>query len=416
MSWLTAPISDFAILNSGYAFKSANWTDSGIPVVKITNVKSGGVNLSGCGWVAEETVKGLDRYRLNIGDLLITMTGDVGDIGLVRDDAAGAYLNQRVGRFKIIDPRLGKDFLRFCLQLPDLRDTFRAVAYGAAQPNISPTLILAQEITLPPLATQRKIASILSAYDDLIENNTRRVRVLEDMARALYREWFVEYRFPGHEQAEFVEDEQGRRPAGWANVPLAHFGNFITGKTPSKTMQEYFGGDIPFIKIPDMKGIFTLSTSESLSALGSAAQKKKLVPTESILVSCIGTVGKVTITTQPSQFNQQINAITPEKRQLGFLYFLIESLKTDLEMIGLVGATMPNVSKGKLENMRVVDPGRLADDFSDHVQPLLDSILNLTRRNANLRRTRDLLLPRLVSGELDVSELEIAGVDEEAVA
>ncbi|GGR75258.1 hypothetical protein GCM10008959_40470 [Deinococcus seoulensis] len=268
---------------------------------------------------------------------------------------------------------------------------------------------------MPPLPTQRKIAAVLSAYDDLIENNTRRVRVLEDMARALYREWFVEYRFPGHEQAEFVEDEQGRRPKEWANVPLAHFGNFITGKTPSKTMPEYFGGDIPFIKIPDMNGIFTLSASENLSVLGSAAQKKKLVPTESILVSCIGTVGKVTITAQPSQFNQQINAITPEKKHLGFLYFLIESLKTDLEMIGLVGATMPNVSKGKLENMRVVDPGRLADDFSDHVQPLLDSILNLTRRNANLRRTRDLLLPRLVSGELDVSGLDISGVDDAAM-
>lgn len=84
-------------------------------------------------------------------------------------------------------------------------------------PNLNTSILRSVPVRLPPLATQRKIAAVLSAYDDLIENNTRRVRVLEDMARALYREWFVEYRFPGHEQVQWVEDEQGRRPEGWEN-------------------------------------------------------------------------------------------------------------------------------------------------------------------------------------------------------
>lgn len=325
--------------------------------------------------------------------------------------------NQQINSVVVNDDLYDPDFIYYALiaKTPEIIP----LAGGAATPIINKSAFSQVELLCPPLPTQRKIAAILSAYDDLIDNNTRRVQVLEEMARALYREWFVEFRFPGHDTAEFVEDVQGRRPEGWTWTRLNAFGEFITGKTPPKSSSEYFGKDVLFIKIPDMTGMFTLTTSEKLSIAGSQAQWKKTVPANSILISCIGTLGKLTITTQPSQFNQQINAITPHISQLAYIYFLLESIRKDLEMIGTVGATMPNVSKGKLESIQILNPGSLTIAFSKRVQPLLDGILNLIQRNANLRRTRDLLLPRLISGELDVSTLNISGegiqVEAEAV-
>jgi len=125
-------------------------------------------------------------------------------------------LNQRVGKFRIKDPEsLDADFLFYCLRHPELKAQFAAHAYGAAQPNISPSLIEQQEIPLPPLPIQHRIAGILSAYDDLIENSQRRIKILEEMARRLYREWFVHFRFPGHEGCRFVDSPLGEIPEGW---------------------------------------------------------------------------------------------------------------------------------------------------------------------------------------------------------
>jgi len=277
---------------------------------------------------------------------------------------------------------------------------------GSAQPQANAQVLTSFPMSLPPLPTQRRIASILSAYDDLIENNTRRIAILEEMAQSLYREWFVHFRLPGHEHVPLVDSPLGPVPEGWEIAKLSDFGRVITGKTPSKQVKEYFGGFMPFIKLPDMHGnMFCLATGEGLSEQGMASQRNKTLPTNSICVSCIGTAGIVTITSQPSQTNQQINSIVlTDLADREYLYCAITCLRETINQYGANGATMVNLNKAKFESLQVVRADiRLLRQFHDAASGMFDSVRTLQAKNANLRRTRDLLLPKLITGNTDVT-------------
>lgn len=263
-------------------------------------------------------------------------------------------------------------------------------------------------VPVPPVNVQRRIASILSAYDDLIENNTRRIAILEEMARRIYEEWFVRFRFPGHEGVRMVESDSRMAPESWRSVPLKSFGCVITGKTPSKANPSFYGSVMPFLKTPDMHGsVFILDTTEHLSREGADSQRKKAIPAQSLCVSCIGTIGVVSITTEQCQTNQQINSLVPSDAEtLEFLYFRLKDSKKTLENIGANGATMGNVNKSKFEALPIFTPAKdLLKLFHTTVAPMFGLIEALSRKNRNLRTTRDLLLPKLISGELDVSAL-----------
>lgn len=154
---------------------------------------------------------------------------------------------------------------------------------------------------LSDLPTQTRIAEILSAYDDAIENNNRRIALLEKAVRELYREWFVRFRFPGHENAKYVNG----LPEGWEVKRLAEYGQIETGKTPSTESKDNYGDEIMFVKTPDMHGdIYVITTSEYISEKGHLTQPKKLLPANSIMVSCIGTGGVVSINAEQAHTNQ----------------------------------------------------------------------------------------------------------------
>lgn len=259
-------------------------------------------------------------------------------------------------------------------------------------------------LKLPDLPTQHRIASILSAYDDLIENNNRRIALLEQMAEQIYKEWFVRMRFPGYQNTEF---EKGV-PKGWEVKSIKDFGKVVTGKTPSTSNSGYFGGKFPFIKTPDMHGnIFVLQTEETLTEDGFNSQKSQALPANSICVSCIGTGGVVSITPSVCMTNQQINSlILKNKMELEFLFFTLRGLKTMIEMFGSTGATMTNLSKGKFENLKFIKPkDEFIEKFCLSTKPILNEIKNLSQQQITLKQIRDLLLPRLISGKLKVNEL-----------
>jgi len=271
--------------------------------------------------------------------------------------------------------------------------------------NINTDILRKAEIPFPPLPIQRRIAGILSAYDELIENSQRRIRILEAMARALYREWFVHFRFPGHEGHPRVVSALGEIPAGWEVKPVQHIGKVITGKTPSKANPDFYGDDMPFVKTPDMHGnMFILGTSEKLSIAGAKSQANKALPAGTICVSCIGTIGVVSITTEVCQTNQQINSVVLENEtSREFLFLRLQDAKATLENLGANGATMGNVNKGKFEALEIeCPPNGLLASYHRLAEPMFAEILGLSRQIQTLRRTRDLLLPRLLAGQIDV--------------
>lgn len=281
------------------------------------------------------------------------------------------------------------------------------ISQGTTQDNLSAEKLLSFNFIVPYITEQQKIVSILSSYDDLIENNNRRIVILEEMARSLYREWFVKCRFPGHEEVKMVDSELGQIPEGWEVSELIDFGEVVTGKTPSKLKEEYYGDEVPFIKTPDMhNGMYVINSGESLSKLGANSQKNKYLPRNSLLVSCIGTAGIVSINAYESQTNQQINSIKlTNKASLEFLYFALLDLKSTIENYGSSGVTMTNLSKGKFERLRIIRPyAELINIFHEKSSSLLKQILVLSKQNNNLKTQRDMLLPKLISGKIDVSK------------
>jgi type I restriction enzyme S subunit len=228
------------------------------------------------------------------------------------------------------------------------------------------------------------------------------MRLLEEAARLLYREWFVRFRFPGHERTRILDGI----PQGWDKWPISAFGEVITGKTPSTRRSENYDGDIPFIKTPDMHGrVFVTATETTLTEEGANTQRGKFVPPSTPLVSCIGTIGVVALTATRSQFNQQINAVVPSRDYYRyFCFFSFRDLKERMQAIG-GGATMGNVNKTKFEGLEILSPtDSLLREFDDFCTPVFQQIKMLQIQSDKLRAARDLLLPRLMSGEISVTD------------
>ena len=280
---------------------------------------------------------------------------------------------------------------------------------GASNPTLNRNHIHKIRVCYPPLSTQRKIAAILSAYDDLIENNARRIAILERMAQLLYREWFVRFRFPGHEDVEMVDSEMGPIPAGWKVGSYTEVADVLCGGTPRTKIPEYWEGHIPFFSPRDIKSsCYVLETERSITELGLSKCSSDLYPKATVFITARGTVGKVVMPAVPMAMNQTCYALVGKNGMSQYFVFL--SIRSQVEKLQqrAHGAVFDTIIMDTFHRLRFAKPPlHLADQFYEHVAPLFDLMLNLLHKNQTLRRTRDLLLPRLISGEVDVSNLDI---------
>lgn len=272
---------------------------------------------------------------------------------------------------------------------------------GASVPTLNRNVLDTLPLTIPDNDTQVGIADILSAYDNLIENNRRQIELLEQAARLVYQEWFVRFRFPGHEHDRIIDGI----PKGWQKDTVSSLGEVVTGKTPPTKQENYYGGEVPFIKTPDMHASTVVVRTESyLSEEGARTQANKFIPPHSIMVACIGNkLGVVALNAFRSQTNQQINTVIPFKDYVRYYaYFALCDMKGRLEAAG-GGATMPNVNKSKFEFMPLITPNKeLLVQFHEFAKPIFKQVQVLAEMNAELTIARDLLLPRLMNGEIAV--------------
>ena len=295
-------------------------------------------------------------------------------------------------------------FLYYRLQISGL-DTMNS---DAAVPGLNRIAAINQKIDLPPLPTQQKIAKILSNYDDLIENNLKRIKLLEESARLTYEEWFLRFRIDGKKLE--IDSDTGL-PFGWECKLMKDFGEVVTGKTPSTDNESYYGGDIPFVKTPSMHGnTYTLETADYLTNLGANSQQNKFLSKNSLMVSCIGTAGVYSLVAGNCQTNQQINSIRFYKDEYTFyIYGFAGHLTNVLDAIGSNGATMTNVNKTKFENIKAPMPSiDLLERFHNTFNSNFESILNIMKQNQLLKEARDILLPRLMTGMIDTDDMDIA--------
>lgn len=385
---------------SNYPSKS-EFTKSGYCVFLNTkNVPSSGFDFSNIDFISKERDELLRKGKLNKNDIVMTTRGTIGNVAIYTGDFPFDCIRINSG---MVILRSKSEFDRTYLYTLIKSDVFNAqlknTSSGSAQPQLPIKDLKEIEIEVPDLPTQKKIASILGSYDAKIENNNKIIKNLEQMAQTIFNEWFVNFRFPGYKKVKFVDSEMGEIPEGWEVGKISDLGNVVCGKTPSKSHAEYFGGNIPFIKIPDMHDqVFINTTEDGLTEAGENTQKNKTVPGGSICVSCIATVGLVSITTQDSQTNQQINTLVPNSEEfLEYLYFTLVDMKSNLQAIGSGGSTTLNVNTSVFSGLETLIPNKeVVKEFHRVVSKMFDEIKQLTIENVSLRSQRDRLLIKLI--------------------
>ena len=387
---------------SGYAFKSTDLKDfADIPIVKIGNISNGrSIIFENMQYVDRLLLKINQKYHIKKGDVLLSLTGShINQPNSMVGRSCRSYeneiflLNQRAGKIMPKD-EASLDYIYYVLQTKAMKESIVCRAYGAAnQVNVSPTAIMGIKWNFPSFPVQRRIASILSAYDNLIENNTRRIRLLEQMAENLYKEWFVRFRFPGHENAEF---ENGL-PKGWNYQRLDSIASINMGQSPSSSFYNEEQKGLPFHQGVGSYGDIYLK-DEIYSTQGA-----KVAEPNSIIFSVRAPVGRINITLNRIYLGRGVAAINSINGNNGFLYWSLRSRFAKEDTIGN-GAIFSSVTRDELGRQKMLVPiKRIVVKFESIANKIENLIRDITNQNNSLSRQRDLLLPRLMSGKLEVN-------------
>lgn len=410
MIWEQVQIGDICNVISGYAFKSKDFTkEKKIPVVKIKNIKNGFTEVGDEYFVSSQFLTKIDsKYHLQKGDILISLTGShitvpnsaVGRIAKYQYDFV-SLLNQRAGKIIIKnEDEVNQAFLYYFLSTYEVR--FKLAQFGrggANQCNISPSNVKSVLIDLPPLPTQKKIASILSAYDDLIENNLKRIKLLEEAAQRIYKEWFIDFKFPGHENTP-INAETGL-PEGWRYSNFANVAKFSQGlQVPTdKQFKNHREGLKQFIRIVDV------TQGEQEPRYVECLNSKYEVSKNDLFMIRYGSP-KVVMGYSGVIANNffRIQILNDVKMNNNFLYsFLNRDEITKTLMSYSSSATMPAISFKRISNMHILYPDfNIQEEFSKIQDKYWSFILTIKEQNQSLKEARDLLLPRLMNRTLEV--------------
>lgn len=275
-------------------------------------------------------------------------------------------------------------------------------AGGSAQPLITQRLLKHLKCDVPSIEKQKIIANILSAYDNLIENNNNRINLLEQMAENLYKEWFVRFRFPGYEDTEF---EDGM-PRGWVREKIGLHYNTCSGGTPSRTHEEYYTeGTIPWVKTGEIKDGIIIHTDECITEAGIKGSSAKLLPQGAVVMAMYGVnIGMLAYLDSEMTCNQAC-CVFNDKNEINsrhYLFHYLYSIRDYLLLIGF-GAAQQNLSQDLIKKVKIViPPAELIKEFDKQKEPLYQTIRALMMQNDKLIKQRDALLPRLMSGKLEV--------------
>lgn len=391
--------------------KGEDFVSSGVPFLMASDIDNGVVDYHSCKFITAKRADGLRKGFAKNGDVLLTHKATIGRTAIV-DYHAHPYvmLTPQVTYYRVRNKkRLSNRYLRLYFESSFFQSVLNLWAgSGATRAYLGITEQGKLPIVLPPFGKQQKLAAVLSAYDDLIENNRRRIALLERMAEQLYREWFVRFRFPGYHQAKF---EKGR-PVGWSSVPVAKAFRFTGGATPSKDTARYWKeGTINWFTPSDITaadGLFLGESGLRCTEEGLSSCSATLFPAYSVMMTSRATIGAIGINTTPACTNQGFIACLPNERYpLSYLYHWLK-LSKDYFLSLCGGATFPELTKGTFKRIEVLTPpSSLVAEFDRRATPIFDSMEKLERANAVLAKSRDLLLPRLISGKLRVDDLDI---------
>ncbi|MBI4572588.1 MAG: restriction endonuclease subunit S [candidate division NC10 bacterium] len=396
----------------GSQLHESDYREDGLPVVMPRDITDGRISTASIARIGPEDEARLSQHKLTRGDIVYGRRGDIGRRALITARERGWLCGTGCLRLSLGDSILDPAFLYYYLGLPRVTAWISNQAIGATLPNLNTTILRSVPIAYPSPPVQKSIASILSAYDDLIENNTRRIKILEEMTQAIYREWFVHFRFPGHKKVKLVNSPLGPIPEGWEVRPIGEAIAVCGGATPSTKSAEYWeDGDVVWFSPSDLTAadaMFMLDSSRKITTLGLESCSARLFPAYSVMLTSRATIGVVSINTTPACTNQGFITCLPNDRVTAYhIYFWLRDNKEKIISLAS-GATFKEISKATFRQIPfLLPPQANAFTFAETLEPLGKHIEVLLQKNVNLRQTRDYLLPKLISGEVDVSDLDI---------
>ena len=380
-------------------------TPTAHPYIRGRDIRDGKITFDDPMYVLDEDFEKIKRYTVDSGDVCITIVGNIGDVGITPPNLHRASLTENAVKLVNLREDIGALFLLYALLTPDAQSQMKLSAAGAAQPKLGIYKVNEIKVPLPPLPIQRRIAGILSAYDELIENSQRRIKILESMARALYREWFVHFRFPGHESVPRVPSTLGEIPQGWKVRKLGEIAEEMRRNVPKGSLEE----PAPFVGLEHIpRRSLALDAWESSTELGS--NKLEFKRGEVLFGKIRPYFHKVSVA--PFDGLCSADTIVIRSRRPEHYAMVVGCVSSD-DFVALATATsngskMPRASWSVLaEHQIAIPPSTVRHQFSAVIESAINQMQALVFQTQNLRRTRDLLLPRLLSGQIDVEAMEL---------
>jgi type I restriction enzyme S subunit len=400
MSWERKRLEDVADFTLGKMLDQKKNKGEPLPYLANVNVRWGSFDLDDLRQMRFEPHEA-ERFGLKYGDIVMCEGGEPGRCAIWKDYQPRMMIQKALHRIRSRDG-LDNRFLFYIFLHKGKTGGFLPLFTGSTIKHLPKEKLAKVEVDIPPLSTQKRIASVLSAYDDLIENNRRRIQLLEQAARLLYKEWFVHLRFPGHEHVQIKNGV----PEGWVKKKIADVCETVGGGTPSTNVPDYWDGDITWVVPSDVTKndcLVLLDSERKISESGLKQSSTKLVPPNTILMTSRASVGFFALMDREVCTNQGFINVIPSNDDLRF-YFLFNLMsRVDEIRSNAKGTTYPEISKSRFRTMDIVLPGTmLIEEFGEIVNGLIEQVRCLKKQIVQLTQARDLLLPRLMNGEISI--------------
>ena len=409
MEWKEVRLGDVVEIVNGFAFKSKAFTLEGIPVIKIKNIKAGKVILNDLDYISTSDIN--PKYtKIRSSDILITMTGNrmdgspdtwVGKVSLFRHQG-DFYLNQRVSALRLIDDSVDNNFLSYYLSSWQSQLYFALNSNSSGgQANITPAVVQEYRLMVPELETQRSIASILSSLDRKIELNNKINADLEEMAQAIFKNWFVD--FEPFKDGKFVDSELGMIPEGWKVGRLTEIASYMNGLAMQKFPPENNEDSLPVLKIKELGQGFCGTDSDRCSC---NIKDECKIHNGDVIFSWSGTLLVDVWCGGDCGLNQHLFKVTSKDYPKWFYYYWTKHhLQEFIHIAKDKAVTMGHIKRGHLEEAMVAIPDNDSMEKAHELfEPILSKMISLRLESSRLSLLRDTLLPRLMSGELEVPE------------
>ena len=386
------------------------------PYIRVRDMGDRFIPTSDLEYVPNDVFPLIKNYTVNKNDVILSIVGSVGLVSIVNEELHHASLTENCVKIIPVTNLLNYNFLFYYLTSSIGQDEIHRRIVGAVQPKLPIYNINAISIKLPDLPTQTAIAEILSSLDDKIELNNNINKELEKLAQTLFKQWFIEFEFPDENGepyqssgGEMIESELGMIPKNWEVRKLSALIRLTGGGTPKRSNAEYWDGKIKWFSIQDIPNdsqVFVVDTKEKITELGLNKSSTKLLPRGTTIITARGTVGKLALVAEPMAMNQSCYGVNGASG-LGEFYTYF-NLKNAVEKLrqNVHGAVFDTITSNTFDTIKsIYGNNDLANLFEEIVRPMMEQIENHCRENQELSNLRDTLLPKLISGELNVKDL-----------